>query len=226
MKYNARRVRLMFGLAIGLSVLVQALAAQQGQTLVLTGRSGDIPVSRIGGRYFVEIEALTRLANGSVSFKGNQIVLTLPLSAADVTAPPDANQAAKSGFSKDFIKAAIEEMSVIREWRSTLANAVQLGYPVTEDWVDPYRALAQQNLLLVNLAASTESDHKAAELITNEFNNMKTLCDRFLNANKSRIYTATNALDNDPLDQKILNCAHSLATMAANNQFTDGGPCR
>ena len=34
---------------------------------------------------------------------------------------------------KDFIKAGIEEMSMIREWRITLRNAVQRGYPIAKD---------------------------------------------------------------------------------------------
>jgi len=75
------------------------------------------------------------------------------------------------------------------------------------------------------VAASSEDDRKALQLLTNEFTNMKKLSDRFVEANKSRIYVAPNTLDNDPLDQKILNCAHSLAQMAANNQFVDEGFC-
>jgi hypothetical protein len=180
----------------------------------------------MGGRSYVDIEALTRLANGSLSFKGNQIVLTLP---APVASAPASNletgQSGAPGFSKDFLKAAIEEMAGIREWRSALINAIRQGYPVTEDWMGTCRAQAQQNLRLVSLAVSTESDRSALQLLTSEFNNMNKLSDRFVEANKSRTYVSPNALDNDPLDQKILNCAHSLAAMASNNQFVDDGSC-
>jgi len=31
---------------------------------------------------------------------------------------------------------------------------------------------------------------------------------------------------NDPLNKKIINCAHSLAAMAANGQFVDDGSCQ
>jgi hypothetical protein len=54
---------------------------------------------------------------------------------------------------------------------------------------------------------------------------MKALTDRFLAANRSRTYIPTHALDNDPLDQRILNCGHALAAMAANNQFVDDASC-
>jgi hypothetical protein len=214
-----------FALTFVLSIVVIPLDAQQSQTLVLTGHQGEIPVVQIGGRFFLEIEALARLANGSVVFKGNQIVLTLPRSSGE-TAATAASQADTSGFSRDFIKASIEEMFVIREWRSTLKTAIERGYPVTEDWVDSYRSRAQQGLMMATSAASTEADHSAVPLLTSEVNNMKQLCDRFLEANKSRTYTPTTALNSDPLDQKILNCAHLLAAMAANNKFKDDGSCR
>jgi hypothetical protein len=201
-------------------------AAPQNHTLVVTGHPGELPVVEMGGHFYVNIEALTRLANGSLSFRGNQIVLTLPAPGASTPASNlETNQPGASGFSKDFLKAAIEGMAGIREWRSALINAIRQGNSVTEDWVGTFRGQAQQNLRLVSLEASTESDRSALQLLTSEFNNMNKLSDRFVEANKSRTYVSPNVLDNDPLDQKILNCAHSLAAMASNNQFVDDGSC-
>ena len=97
---------------------------------------------------------------------------------------------------------------------------------LTEDWIAGFRGQAQQNLRLASVAASTESDRNAERLLTNEFNNMKKLSDRFVEANRSRTYVSPNALDNDPLNQKILNCGHALAAMAANNLFVDDGSCQ
>lgn len=215
-----------FLLFSSLPIFVMVQAAPQNRTLVLTGHPGELSVVEMSGRSYVDIEALARLANGTLSFRGNQIVLTLPTAGA--SAPPtypETGQPGGSGFSKEFLKAGLEEMVVIREWRSALINAIRQGYPVTEDGVGPFRAQAQQNLRLVSLAASTESDRNAAQLLSNEFNNMKKLTDRFVEANKSRTYVSPNALESDPLDQKILNCAHSLAAMASNNQFVDDGSC-
>ena len=210
----------------GLAAFVMVRAAPQNRTLVLTGHPGELPVVEMGGRSYVEIEALTRLANGSISFRGSQIVMTLPSPGANTPANNfETDHSAASGFSKEFLRAAIEEMSVIREWRSTLTNAIRQGFPVTEDWVASFHAQAQKNLRLVSLAAATESDRNALKFVTNELTNMKKLSDRFVDANKSRTYIATDALENDPLDRRILNCAHSLATMAANNQFVDDGSC-
>jgi len=207
---------------LSLPVLGLALAAQQTRTLIVTGHLGELAVVEVSGRSYVEIEGLARLAKGSLSFNGNQIILTLP---GAVAAPPAATQTPPSGFTKEFIRAGIEEMSVIREWRITLKNAVQRGYPVTEDWVDPFQARAEQNLRLVSLAATTESDKNAVQLLTNVFNNMKSLSSRFLELNRSRTYVSSDSLDKDPMDQGILNCARSLAAMAASGQFADDGAC-
>jgi hypothetical protein len=199
-----------------------AQAAQKSRTLVINGHPGEVAVMERDSHAYVEIEALARLTNGSLSFNGNQIMLTLlaPDTPAPATTPPP-----PAGFTKDFIRAGIEEMAVIREWRSALKNAVQRGYPVTEDWIDGYQARAEQSLRLVSLAAATEFDKNAVQLLRNEFNNMKLLSDRFVQANKSRTYVSPESLNNDPLDQKILNCARSLAAMAASGQFADDGSC-
>lgn len=230
-KRHSLETRVVFFLTLAffssLPIFVELYAAPQNRTLVLMGHPGELSVKEMDGRYYVDVEALTQLANGSLSFRGNQIVLTL--SATPMSTPATnsaASQATAPGFSKEFLRAAIEEMSVIREWRSSLINTIRQGYPVTEEWVATFRGQAQQNLRLVSVAASTESDRNALHLLTNEFNHIKKLSDRFVEANKTRTYVSPNALDNDPLDQKILSCAHSLAAMAASNQFVDDGSCQ
>jgi len=208
-------------------ILLLAQGTQHNRRLTVTGHAGEIPVVEIGGHSYVEIEALTRVVNGSLSSSGTQIVLTLPSSAANSPSPTaSASQPAVPGFSKDFLREGIEVMTVIREWRTALMNAIRQGYPVTEDWIATFRNQAQQNLRMATVAASTESDRNAVRLLTNEFNNMKGLTGRFVEANRTRTYTPPDALENDPLDQKILACAHALGTMAANNQFVDDGSCQ
>jgi hypothetical protein len=55
---------------------------------------------------------------------------------------------------------------------------------------------------------------------------MRALTGKYLQMTKSRTYIDLNSLDNDPLDQKIRTCGHSLASMAAANQFIDDGFCQ
>jgi hypothetical protein len=54
---------------------------------------------------------------------------------------------------------------------------------------------------------------------------MQKLSNKILAARKNMNYIPTDALKDDPLDQKILNCARSLASMAASGQFLDDGSC-
>jgi hypothetical protein len=116
-------------------------------------------------------------------------------------------------------------MSVIREWRSTLLNAVQNGYPVTDTVVAGFQGQAATNLRLASVAASTDSDQQAFQLLSNEFDNMQKLSNKIVAARENMNYVAPNALKNDPLYQQILNCARSLASMASSNQFQDDGSC-
>ena len=196
--------------------------AQPSGTLVVTGQPGQTPIVQINGRSYVDITALARLINGSLSFKGNQLTLTLPGSGEST--PPPASQPA-SAFSKEFLRAGIEYMSVIREWRSALLDAVQNGYPVTDAFVAAYRGQASTSLRLASVAASTDSDHSAFQLLSNEFDNMQKLSNKVLAARKNMNYISADALKDDALNQQVLSCARSLAAMASSGQFQDDGSC-
>jgi hypothetical protein len=148
--------------------------------------------------------------------------LTLPGS-GDST-PPPASQPT-SAFSKDFLRAGIEYMSVIREWRSALIDAVQNGYPVTDAFAAAYRGQASTSLRLASVAASTDFDHNAFQLLSNEFDNMQKLSNKVLAARKDMNYISADALKDDPLNQQVLSCARSLAAMASSGQFQDDGSC-
>jgi len=145
LKSNAAQLTIVVSLVIPAFLLAQV--AQKSRILLIHGHPGEIAVIEKDGHAYIEIEALARLANGSLSFNGNQITLALSTTALPSPAPPT-TQPSTAGFTKDFIRAGIEEMAVIREWRSTLKNAVQFGQPVTMGWADNYRARAQQSLRL------------------------------------------------------------------------------
>jgi hypothetical protein len=174
----------------------------------------------------VDVEDLARFISGSVVFSGNEITLTLPSSSQNASAATDsAGRPENSAFSKEFMNAGIEEMSVIREWRSALVNAVQNGYAVTDAFVAGYQSQASTNLRLAFVAISTDADRSAYNLLSNEFDSIQKLSNKILAARKNMNYVPTDALKGDALDQKILNCARSLASMAANGQFLDDGSC-
>jgi hypothetical protein len=218
-------------LLLAVFMIVPALAlcraAQAPQTLIVNGQPTHISVVQMNGHSYVDLEALARAANGSLSFNGDQITLTLPgAGGTPAPAPASANLASNSEFSKGFMRAGIEQMTVIREWRTALANAIQNQFPITDEWLSVYRGQATTALRLSFVAISTDSDRNAYQLLNSEFENMKLLSNNYVTARQSMNYIDPNSLTNDPLSQKILNCAHSLAAMAANGQFQDDGSCQ
>ena len=219
-----QRVREWLVLAALLAVpgIAVSQAGEEARIFVVNGQPGQAPVVRLQGKSYVELEALARLTHGSLSFNGNQTTLTLP---GPTGTAPAKGVVTNSEFSKDFLRAAIEEMAVIREWRIALTNAVQRGIPVTDDWIALYRSPAITDLRLTSVAAATDSDRNAYQLISNEFDNMKKLSDRFVAAHTSLNYTSPDTLKDDALDQQILNCARSLTAMAASGQYVDDGSC-
>jgi hypothetical protein len=206
---------------------VSAQDTNQNRTLIISGQSGNVPVIQVNGRSYVDLEALARVSNASLSFTGNHIVLSLPVGSAStpVTAVAVPVQASNPGFSKGFLNAGIEEAATLREWHTALASAIQNGYSVTSDAVSPYRAQATTNLRLASAAVSTDSDRKAYQLLSNEFQNMARLSDKYVAARANLTYISPDALQNDSLNQRFVACGHSLGAMAASGQFVDDGSC-
>jgi hypothetical protein len=213
------------GVVAGL-VVVPGMVLSQGmeetRTLVIAGQAGQAAVVRMQGKSYVELESLARLTHGTLSFSGNQVTLTLPAVGAN-TATTIAGD--KSDFSKEFLRAGIEEMAMIREWRIALTNAVKNGIPIGDDLMAIYRGPALTNLRLAAVAASTDPDRSAYQLLSNEYDNMKKLSDRFVAAHTAQQYMPPDSLKDDALNLQILNCARSLATMAASGKFADDGSC-
>ena len=206
--------------------LALSQAVQQSRTLIVNGKSGQVKVMEIDGRSYVDLESLARIGNGTLAFSGNQITLTLPSFAArTASAAAPSSPPANTGFSKEFLGASIEEMAVIREWRSALVNSLENNFPIREDWVDRYRGQASTSLGLASVAASTDSDRSAVQLLSNELDNMKTLSVKLLAERKMMHIVSPENLNDDPLNQNILTCARSLASMVVGGQFVDDPSC-
>ncbi|MGA2966845.1 MAG: hypothetical protein ABSD64_11580 [Terriglobales bacterium] len=197
-------------------------ATATGETLKVAGYAGQAPILQINGKSCVELEQLARLTQASLTFKGHQIVLSLSAPSAH---EPAEETKAKQGFSRSFLQAGIEQMGVIREWRSGIANAIQSGFPLPEDWFSAQRRNADKSLALVSAAMSTDDDHKAFPLLSAELNNVQRLSENYLATRKNAEYIAPGSLDNDPLNQQILSCLRAFAAMTADNKFQDEAAC-
>ena len=205
--------------------LARSQALQQSGTIMVSGKPSQAPLFQINGKSYVNVEVLAQLMNGSLSFKGSQIVLTLPAPDGSAMPASPASQPAISGFSKDFMKAGIEVGSTIREWRTALSSAVQNGYAVTDDFVAGYRDRTATNMRLASVAVTSDSDRSALQLLNNLSDNMQKLSNKILAARQNMTYMSPDKLRDDPLNQQILTCARSLASMAASGQFQDDGSC-
>jgi hypothetical protein len=232
------RKKLIAYLLAALFLVVPALAlpqsTNQNRMLIINGQSTQVPVIQENGRFYVDLEALAKAVNGSLSFSGSQIALSVPLgpptstpaaaatAATPVSAPvPPPNP----GFSKGFLNVGIELAATLREWHAALASAIENGYPVTADSLAPYRSQATTNLRLASVAISTDSDRGAYRLVSNEYQNMVKLTDKYVARRANMTYISPDALQNDDLNQRFVACGRSLGAMAANGQFVDDGSC-
>ena len=211
-------------------IMTSAQTSEEFWTLVINDQSGEVAISKVGDKAYIDVRRLAQIARGSISFEGNRLVLDVPCSSNLTEARQSGSeQATDSRLSGEFTKAAIEEISLMREWASTLANAIQNGYPVTESWVANYRARAQSGLDTTSAAASTDADRKAFQLLHTEFGAVQGWSAKLLEARKSlgaaNYALSPGSLQNDPLSKKIVSCAHFLGQMLASSSFQDDPTC-
>ena len=220
MRRNAIRISMMLVAILLLPLLI--LVAQETSSLLIEGPQGQTRVIQVQGKNYVEVDELARITGGSLRFVGNQIMLSLPGSDTPAQAAPQP----ATGLSKPFLTGGIEAMREILEWHAALKNAIERGYPLSDAWFGNYRRQIRSSLAQTQAAVSTDLDQKAFPLLTNEFNTMNALTDKYLKITVSRDYLAPNSLNSDPLNQKLLTCWQSLASMASSNQFVDDGSCQ
>ena len=226
------------GLLLIIPAVLLSQSSTQKHTLIINGRSTEVPLIHVNGHAYVGLEALAAALKGSLSSSGKMIALSVPVGSANSAptttvatalpaSPPAPDYAAQSspGFSRDFLNAGIEQMSTLREWHTALETAIQNGIPLSAGLLAPYRAQATTNLRFASVTVSTSSDRNAYQLLNNEYQNMAKLSDKDVNMRASLTYIAPDALQNDDLNKRIIACARSLGAMAAAGQFSDDGSC-
>jgi len=218
---------------VGATLLMVVMAAAQTQrereVLTVQGYEGQANVFRNHERTFVDVQDLARITKGSLRFEEDRIILTLPRRDGSDTG----GDAKETGFSRPFMKAAIEAMASIREWGGTLLATVQNGYPVAKTTagytIASYQGRAADTVAIASTAASTDSDVRGLELLKNEFNNVQAWSDAFVRARSSLsavdLTTSEDALKNDQDAQKLVLCGQFLAQMFASGTFQDDAAC-
>lgn len=191
----------------------------QKRTLSVKGYPGQAPVVQINGKSYVDLESLARLTSGALSFQGSQITLTLA-----APAPPPVDPVAKLTLSKDFLRAVVEDIGAVREWRIALLNAVRSS-AVAEDAIAGQSRAAENRFILASAAAVKDSDREVLPLLRNALNNMQKLSDKYVTMRKSMTYIPPESFDAEPLDQQVRSCADGLVSLAASGQFQDVPVC-
>jgi hypothetical protein len=191
-------------------------------TLKIAGHPGEAQLLQVNGKSYVEVETLARLTKGTLSFKAGQTTLTLP--PAEAVTPASAPRG-KAGFSTAFVQASIEELSIIREWRVAIVNAVRNNTPADEDSIAAQHRLADKNLALASSAATTDDDRSASPLLAAEFNNMQNLSERYLALRKQSAFISLDTFNSSPLEEQILSCARGFVSMTESHAFQDLAAC-
>jgi hypothetical protein len=218
-----------FGAVLLMVAIAMAQSQREREALSVQGYQGQASVIRYQGRVFVDAQALAQITNGSLSFEKNRIILTLP--------GPDGSSSSGDahtlGFSRPFIKAAIEAMASIREWGGTLQAVVQNGYPVGNttagNTIMAFEGRAADSVALASAAASTDSDYRGLELLKNELNNVRAWADGYVKARSSLsaadLSMSESQFNNDYDAQKIIHCGQFLAQMFASGTVQDDAVC-
>jgi hypothetical protein len=207
-----------------------AQAEEQLRTLAINGQLGEVGLLQMNNKMYIDLQRLAQIAKGAISYEGNRIVADVPCaSSPSPERSGEAEQGADRLFSREFMKAGIEEIALMREWASTLANAIQNGYPIAENWVADHRAQAQSGLAIASTAMSTDADRDGLQLLRREFENVQAWSNMLLASRKSldtaKYALSPDTLRSDPLSQKIVSCAHYLGQMLASGSYEENSSC-
>jgi hypothetical protein len=232
---------LSLGLSLGLILSVSETVAQDTPTraLIVNGETLDAGVILVEGRSYVDIEGLAEGMGGSVTFEANQISLTIPAappsapltpppSAAPQTPPPSTAPQTPQGMSKDFQKIAVFTLAEMREWKGAIGSVVTSGIPVVGTWSQDYHDRIEADLMQATLAASTEPDRQALELLQQQLTRLSEWADTVLGEREALNADKTidpNSLQKDQSLAKISQCGQFLSSMIVSGTFSNDSSC-
>ena len=235
-KHGNFRFFLLLGFVLALAVVLFAQSAPN-KILVVNGKSAGPAVRQIDGRSYVDIETLAQVTNGVVTIERHRIVLTIPASDSAATAcvapasvPPATAAPAQppQGLSRDFASAAIAELAEMREMRGAIRAMITYGLAVSDAWAQDNQGRVMTGLRQAEVAATTEDDKHALQLLQNEADRLASWADSVFAARQVLNGATTvdpNALQNDPALAKIRSCGQFLNAMLVSGAFADDPSC-
>jgi hypothetical protein len=214
-------------LASVLALSGMLFAQSTNKTLVVNGKTAGAGVRQINGRLYVDLETLAQVTNAVFTVEPHRVVLTIPPLDAGAVAPDDSTQNSQR-LSRDFSSAAISALAAIREWRVAVRAMILYGLAVSETWVQAYRQQTLDALRQASVAASTEADKNAFQVLSSEADMMTAWANQVeadrqqLNGEKT---VDPNALKDDPTLAKIQKCSQFLNSMVLSGTFNDDPSC-
>ena len=252
-KYGNFRFFLPLGFVLALAgVLFAQSTPTKNKFLVVNGKSAGRAVRQIDGRPYVDIEALAQVTNGVFTVERQRIILTIPASdygatagaappSADLaddfpvaTAPADAAPASapppqpRQGLSRDFASASIAALAEMREMRGAIRAMITYGLAVSDSWAQDDQGRVMTGIRQAEVAATTEDDLHALQLLENEADKLASWADTVFAARKALDGAKTvdpNALQNDPALDRIRSCGQFLNSMLVSGAFADHPSC-
>jgi hypothetical protein len=251
------RFFLALGFVLALAGVLFAQSAPN-KILVVNGKSAGPVVRQIDGRSYVDIETLVEVMNAVVTIERHRIVLTIPTHASDseatagaapadapaANAPADAPTAdappsdapaeaprpvpLPQGLSRDFASAAIANLGEMREMRGAIRAMITYGLAVSDTLAQDNQGRVMTGLRQAEVAATTEDDQRALQLLQNEADKLASWANSVFAARlvfNGAMTADPNALQNDPAPAKIQSCGQFLNAMLVSGAFADDPSC-
>ena len=156
------------------------------------------------------------------------VAASAPATVTPATVAPAAPAESAPGISRGFAAQAIAALADMREWRGATSAMITHGLALGDAWAESYRQRVQEDLHQAQLAALTDSDRSALQLLQSEADNLTAWWDGVLTARQNLNGATTidpNALENDTTLAKIRACSQFLNSMLVSGTFTDNSNC-
>ncbi len=153
------------------------------------------------------------------------------------TAPADASPAPArtapapppQGLSREFASAAVADLAEMREMRGAIRTMVTYGLAVSDNWAQEDQGRVMTGLRQAEVAATTDDDQHALQLLQNEAARLASWADSVFEARQALNGAMTvedpNALQNDPALAKLRACGQFLNAMLVSGAFADDPSC-
>ncbi len=164
--------------------------------------------------------------SASAAAAANQAANEAAEAAAEAAAPPPAMP--PKGISRQFASVSVATLADMREWRGAISAMISHGLAVSDAWAAGYRDQVQADLSQAEVAANTDDDRNALQLLRNEESNLESWWDTVLSQRQDLNGASTidpDALKNDPMLAKIRSCSQFLNTMLVSGAFSDNSAC-